>query len=211
MAVPVTPLVLPQSLDLLGTAIFALTGALLAARLRQDFVTMAFFALMTGVGGGTLRDLMIGAPVFWVRDPWVAPLCFGMAVLVWVTPRQRWENELLLWADAAGLAAFAVLGAAKALGWGVAPVPAILMGILTGSAGGIIRDVVAGVPSILMRRELYITPAAVAAGLCALGMSFHLANEATWIIAALGGFAIRAAALYWNLRLPTYAHADKEG
>ncbi|MXP25910.1 trimeric intracellular cation channel family protein [Altererythrobacter indicus] len=202
------PLILPQWLDLTGTAIFAITGALLAARLRQDLVTMAFFALMTGVGGGTLRDLMIGAPVFWMRDPWVAPLCMVTAAVVWFTPRRQWENDLLLWADAAGLAAFAVLGTAKALGWGVAPVPAVLMGVLTGSAGGIIRDVVAGVPSILMRRELYITPAAVSASLCAVGVYCELPNAITWAVAAVGGFGMRGAALFWNLRLPTYAHAE---
>ena len=72
---------LPPLLDLLGTAIFALSGALLAARLRQTFVTMTFFALITGVGGGSVRDLLIGAPVFWVRDPWVAPVCLGVALI----------------------------------------------------------------------------------------------------------------------------------
>ena len=77
---PATPEVLPPLLDLAGTAVFALTGALLAARLRQTFVTMAFFALVTGVGGGTLRDLMIGAPVFWIRDELVAPLCLAVAL-----------------------------------------------------------------------------------------------------------------------------------
>ena len=127
---------IPLSLDLLGTAVFALTGALLAARMRQTFVTMGFFALITGVGGGSVRDLLIGAPVFWVRDPWVAPACLGVALLVWFTPRRWWENELLDWADALGLAAYAVLGTAKALAFAVAPVPAMLMGIITGCAGG---------------------------------------------------------------------------
>ena len=71
-----------ELLDILGLAIFALTGALLAARLKQTFVTMAFFALVTGVGGGTVRDLLIGAPVFWVNDPWIAPICFIVALIV---------------------------------------------------------------------------------------------------------------------------------
>ena len=68
-------------LDILGLAIFALTGALLAAKLKQTFVTLAFFALVTGVGGGTVRDLLIGAPVFWMTDPWVAPICLGTALI----------------------------------------------------------------------------------------------------------------------------------
>ena len=103
---PLTPS-LPPVLDLIGTAVFALTGALLAARLRQTFVTMSFFALVTGVGGGSVRDLLIGAPVFWVRDPWVAPVCLGVALLAWFTPRKWWEGQLLEWADAAGLGTYA--------------------------------------------------------------------------------------------------------
>ena len=160
---------LPAILDLLGVAVFALTGALLAARLKQTFVTMSFFALITGVGGGSVRDLLIGAPVFWVRDPWVAPVCLGVALVAWLTPRRWWEGRFLEWADAAGLAAYSVLGTAKALNYGVAPVPAILMGIITGCVGGIIRDVLAARPSILMRPELYVTVAALSSALCAAG------------------------------------------
>ena len=79
---PVEP-VLPPALDLIGIAVFALTGALVAARLQQTFVTVAFFALVTGVGGGSLRDLLIGAPVFWVHDRTVAPVCLAVALVAW--------------------------------------------------------------------------------------------------------------------------------
>ncbi len=199
--------VIPAPLDLLGTAVFALTGALLAARLRQTFVTMAFFALITGVGGGSVRDLLIGAPVFWVRDPWVAPVCLTVALVAWFTPRKWWEGSLLEWADAAGLAAYAVLGTAKSLALGVAPVPAVLMGIITGCVGGIIRDVLAGRPSILMRPELYVTAAALSAGLCALGDVLALPRELAWSVAALAGFALRGAAIRYGIHLPAYQRA----
>lgn len=195
---------LPPVLDLIGTAIFALTGALLAARLRQTFVTLAFFALVTGVGGGTLRDLLIGAPVFWVRDPWVAPVCLAVALLAWFTPHRIWEGRALEWADAAGLGVYSMLGTAKALAFGVAPVPAIVMGIVTGCAGGIIRDVLAGRPSILMRPELYVTAAALSASLCALGDLLPWPRAATWTIAALAGLCLRGAAIHWGLALPAY-------
>ena len=158
-------------LDLLGIAVFALTGAALAARLKQTFVTLAFFALVTGVGGGSVRDLLIGAPVFWIQASWVAPVCLGSALLVWFTPHGLWDGKVIEWADAAGLAAYAVLGTAKALSYGVAPVTAALMGIITGCVGGIIRDVLAGRPSIIMRPELYVTAAALSASLCAAGMA----------------------------------------
>ena len=193
---------LPPAFDLAGTAVFALAGALLAARLRQTFVTMAFFALVTGVGGGTVRDLLIGAPVFWVRDPWIAPLCLGMALLAWFTPRRWWEGKMLEWLDAAGLAAYATLGAAKALVFAIAPVPAVLMGVVTGCIGGIIRDVLAGQPSILMRPELYVTAAALSATLCVGGSLAGLSDAATFAIAATAGFALRGAALVWGLALP---------
>lgn len=191
-------------LDLIGIAVFAATGALAAARRGQTLVTLAFFALITGVGGGTVRDLLIGAPVFWVGDRLAAPVCLVMALLVWVTPERWWKGSALIWLDAVGLAAYAVFGAGKALGFGVPPVSAVVMGVISACVGGIIRDVLAGEPSILMRPELYVTAAALAATLyvmlCAIGLP---AYEAA-VIAAAAGFGLRAAAIRWNLALPAY-------
>ncbi|MEL6877220.1 MAG: trimeric intracellular cation channel family protein [Pseudomonadota bacterium] len=212
-------------LDVLGIAIFALTGALLAAKERQTFVTMAFFALVTGVGGGTVRDLLIGAPVFWITDPWVAAICLGTALLAWFTPTRIWEGRLLDFADGAGLAAYAVLGAAKATAYGIPPIPAALMGIITGCVGGIIRDVVAGRPSIIMRPELYVTAAALSATLTVIGMLLApmvgLPDLAIWGVAFAAGYALRAAAVVWHISLPSYrdrqdasvpqGEADREG
>ncbi|MFA7586436.1 MAG: trimeric intracellular cation channel family protein [Novosphingobium sp.] len=196
-------------LDLLGIAVFALTGALWAARLRQTFVTMAFFALVTGVGGGSVRDLLIGAPVFWVRDPWVAPVCLGVALMAWFTPHRFWEGKALAWADAAGLCAYSVLGTVKAMGYGVPPLPAMTMGVITGCVGGIIRDVLAGQPSILMRPELYVTAAALTAALCAGGLLLDLPQTLVWTVAALAGFALRGAAIHWGLAIPAYGRNIK--
>lgn len=198
---------LPPALDLAGIAVFALSGALLAARLRQTIVTVAFFALVTGVGGGSVRDLLIGAPVFWVRDPWVAPVILLTALIAWFTPTRWWEGKMLDWADALGLAVYAVLGTAKAIAYGVETVPAILMGVITGCAGGIIRDVLAGQPSILMRPELYVTAAALSATLCAAGTLAGLPLLAVWAAAALAGFGLRGAAIVWSLVLPGYSRA----
>ncbi|MBV1691732.1 trimeric intracellular cation channel family protein [Novosphingobium sp. G106] len=195
---------LVRVLDLSGIAVFALTGALLAARLRQDFVTMCFFALVTGVGGGSVRDLLIGARVFWIHDPLVAPVCLAVPLLAWFTPHVWWQGRLLEWADAAGLAAYSVLGTVKALGYGVPPVAAALMGVITACVGGIIRDVLAGEPSILMRRELYVTAAALTATLAVVGTLLHLPAALVWAFAALAGFALRGAAMHWDLALPVY-------
>jgi uncharacterized membrane protein YeiH len=196
---------LPPLLDLAGTAVFALTGALVAARLRFTFVTVCFFALVTGVGGGTVRDLLIGVRPFWLADQWVAAVILGVALLAWFTPRRWWERRLLEWADAAGLAAYSVLGTAKALAFGVEPLPAAILGVISGCVGGIIRDVLAGVPSILMRPELYVTAAALGAVLCAGGSLLPLPQGLVWAVAALAAFALRGAALTWQLELPPYS------
>ena len=198
-----TPLL--DVLDIVGVAIFALSGALLAAKERQTFVTMVFFALFTGVGGGTVRDLLIDAPVFWIRDPWIALVCFSTALLAWFTPTRWWDGKLLEYADGLGLTAYAVLGAAKALSYGVPPVPAVMMGVVTGCVGGIIRDVVAGRPSIIMGPELYVTAAAFSALLCVLGDALGLPREPVWIVAGLAGFILRAAAIRFKLGLPAYS------
>jgi uncharacterized membrane protein YeiH len=191
-------------LDYFGIAVFAISGALLAAEKRQTLVTFIFFAVVTGVGGGTLRDLLIGAPVFWVHKNATLLICIGAALLTWLTSRQRFAGRALLWFDAAGLGAYAVYGAAKALTYGVAPVASFVMGILTACAGGIIRDVLAGEPSILMRPELYVTAAALASGLLVALPLLGVPPQAAALIAAVAGFALRALAIARGWSLPAY-------
>lgn len=191
-------------LDLFGIAVFAATGALSATRRAQTFVTAAFFALITGVGGGTVRDLLIGAPVFWVHDASVAALCLAVAGIIWVTPERWWSDTSFAWLDALGLAAYAAFGAAKSLGYGIPPVPAAVMGVVTACVGGIIRDVLVGEPSILMRPELYVTAAALTAALYVALSLAGLPPFAAGLIAAAAGFALRAAAIVWKLGLPAY-------
>jgi len=174
-------------LDYVGIAVFAVSGALVAAEKKQTLVTFIFFAGVTGVGGGTIRDLLIGAPVFWVHTNSTLLTCIAAAVAVWFLSRKVIVEKALLWFDAIGLAAYATYGAAKALAFGVAPVPAFAMGVMTACVGGIIRDVLAGEPSIVMRPELYVTPPALAA-----------------LVGGLAGFALRGAAIARGLSLPAY-------
>jgi uncharacterized membrane protein YeiH len=199
---PFTPF-LPW-LDLFGIAVFAASGALAAARHGQTIVTFVFFALVTGVGGGTVRDLLIDAPVFWVRDWRVAAVCLTMALLIWATPQRWWQGRALDWFDAVGLASYAVFGAAKSLAYGVPPVVAVLMGVITACVGGIIRDVLASEPSILLRPELYVTAAALAATLFVLLLWLGVAAGIAGPVAALTGFALRALAIWRGLKLPAY-------
>ncbi len=196
-------------LDVAGTAVFALSGALAAARAGQTLVTFAFFALVTGVGGGTVRDLLIGAPVFWVQADWVPLTCLAMALVVWFTPRRWWSGvehgyRALDWVDAVGLAAYAVFGAAKALSFGIGPLPAAMMGVITACVGGILRDMLAGQPSIILRPEIYVTAAALAAGLFVLLLMAGLWWPVAALIAAAAGFGLRAMAIVRGLALPGY-------
>jgi uncharacterized membrane protein YeiH len=201
--------VLPPVLDYAGVAVFALTGALAAARGKHDIITFWFFAVVTGVGGGTLRDLLIGAPVFWVGDPAYLGIGLAAAIAVWFLAAYVERSKALVWIDAVGLAIYAVIGAAKALSLGIDPIVSIGMGVLTATFGGVIRDVLAHQPSVLLKREITITPAIVAAGV-------FIALEAGGVpalwagaIGALMGFALRAGAIHYGWAFPSFG--DKRG
>ncbi|MEQ7873925.1 trimeric intracellular cation channel family protein [Sphingomonas sp. ASV193] len=210
MALPPTmlpPPILPDALvllDYVGIAVFAVSGAILAAEKKQTLVTFIFFAVVTGVGGGTMRDLLIGAPVFWVHTNSTLLICIAAAFGVWFLSRHAIADKALLWFDAVGLAAYATYGASKALAYGVAPVPAFAMGVMTACVGGIIRDVLAGEPSILMRPELYVTAAALASGLYVLVAIAGGPALLGALVGGLAGFALRAAAIARGLSLPAY-------
>jgi uncharacterized membrane protein YeiH len=191
-------------LDLFGIAVFAASGALAAAKLKQTLVTFSFFALITGVGGGTVRDLLIGAPVFWVQEWRFAATCLVTAGLVWVTPKNFWNPRALDWFDAVGIAIYAVFGTWKSLTLGVPLLPAIMMGAITACVGGIIRDVLAGEPSILLKPEIYVTAAALASGMFGLLLWFGLPVLPAAVISAAAGFALRAMAILKGWAIPAY-------
>ena len=203
MGTAITPNIIAW-LDLFGIAVFAASGALAAAQRGQTLVTFAFFALITGVGGGTVRDLLIGAPVFWVQDWRFAATCMVTAGLVWVTPKNFWKPRALDWFDAVGIAIYAVFGAWKSLTLGVPLLPAMMMGVITACVGGIIRDVLAGEPSILLKPEIYVTAAALASGLFGLLLWLGLPVLPAAIISAAAGFALRAMAILKGWAIPAY-------
>jgi len=199
-----------QLLTYAGVAVFAASGALAAAARKHDIITFAFFAAITGLGGGTLRDLLLQAPVFWIVDPNQLGICVAVGALVWVVGDWPFSGRPLLWLDAVGLAAFSVLGAAKAMAMGAPPLAGVVMGVLTATAGGIIRDVTAGEPSVLLRREIYITAALVGAGayVAVEELGYPEAAGAVGFVLAL---ALRATALRFGWTMPAFFGGLRKG
>ncbi|NTJ41106.1 trimeric intracellular cation channel family protein [Agrobacterium larrymoorei] len=193
-------------LDYAGVAVFAATGALAASRKQLDLIGFLFFAAATGIGGGTLRDLVLGrSPVFWVINPTYILVCAGVALLVYFTAHlMESRYKLLLWLDAIGLSAYCVMGAAKGLAATGSPTVAIVTGMMTATFGGVLRDVLAGEPSVLLRPEIYISCAL--AGACVftaahfLGLSLFIASTA----GVLTAFGIRSGALLFGWTFPPY-------
>jgi uncharacterized membrane protein YeiH len=198
--------------ETIGVAVFALTGALMAARKGMDPFGFALLATLTGVGGGTLRDLLIGTrPVSWVGDPGDVLVCLVVAEIVFALGPKRVaaleggrRGRLLLWADALGLALFAVTGTAKALVAGVPALSAVALGTITATFGGIIRDIFAGTTPLVLRQEIYVTAAALGAavmvGLQALGLDLTLSAGAGFT----AGLGLRALAILRGWSLPAF-------
>ncbi|MEH6727671.1 MAG: trimeric intracellular cation channel family protein [Hyphomicrobiales bacterium] len=195
-------------LALIGTAVFAISGTLLGLRKRMDIVGVSFVATVTGVGGGTLRDLLLGAtPVSWVERPVEIAICIICAVLVSLFNRQLLGRRMqwLLYADAAGLALFCVLGAAKAEEAGAHAMVAILFGAMSASFGGLLRDIICNEAPVIMRKEIYITAALTGAAVYVL-----LPATIDFDIRALAGLTValllRVSAIHygWNLPFPKY-------
>lgn len=194
-----------RALDLLSAVVFAITGGLVASRKGLDLVGFLWLGVITGVGGGTLRDLLLGVPVFWVHDPTPVALCLLVSGLLHftahvVTSRYR----LILWLDAAGMALVAVAGTAKGLDSGVGALVAIMMGVITASVGGIVRDLLGQEPSILLRREIYITAAALGAATFVLVQSVFVPRELAMACGLVAAFSLRGLAIRFNLSLPPY-------
>jgi uncharacterized membrane protein YeiH len=192
-------------LDVLGVAVFAVTGALVASRKQMDVVGFALLATVTGIGGGTLRDLLLGIPVFWVQQPMYVGVCFTVAILVFFTahiPQSRYR--LLLRLDAVGLSFFCIVGSQVALSANTGLFIAVIMGVMTATFGGVIRDILGGEVPVILRKEIYAT--AALAGSTVFVLLTLAAGPG--IVAALAGFlvcfSIRALALSRGWSLPPY-------
>lgn len=189
----------------LGTAVFAATGVLASARRSMDWIGAIVLAVVTATGGGTLRDLLTGQlPVFWIREPVYIWIAAGTALVMLPLLRViRFPERALLWADAAGLALFTWIGCVKAQELGLHPTVVVLMGVLTGSGGGLIRDVLsAQVPTILRQSELYAAATIPGALLFVVLRQFAISPPVVGGICIAAVLLVRLAAIRWKLMLP---------
>jgi uncharacterized membrane protein YeiH len=194
-----------MALDWLGIVAFAVTGALVASRKEMDLFGFALLATVTGIGGGTLRDLLLGLPVFWVREPAYLLACVAVSSVVFFiahVPQSRYRA--ILWVDALGLALFAAAGAEKALLAGAGPVVAVTMGVITATFGGIIRDLLGGETPVILSREIYVSAALAGAVAFVAAAGLGAPREIAVGLGFAVGFAVRAAALQRGWSLPRY-------
>lgn len=202
---PISPIA--AVLDYTSVLVFALTGALVASRKQLDLAGFVFIAALTAVGGGTLRDLLLGrVPVFWVQRPEYILLIALAAVVVFFTAHLLESRyRTLVWLDACALAVAVPAGVAVTMASGHGPVPVLIMGVATGCFGGLMRDVVCNeVPLTLKQGELYLSCAFAGAGTALLADGLGFATLPVLLACGVVTFALRAGSLVWGWKLPTY-------
>ncbi|RUO28167.1 hypothetical protein CWE12_12765 [Aliidiomarina sedimenti] len=190
--------------DLLGVAVFAVSGTLLAFRKHMDGFGVVVLASLTAIGGGTTRDLILDAPVFWLHDAtyFVVILSAAMLTIGWLRFRAYIPVNRLLLADALGIAFFTVLGAEKALNSGVSGFTAIILGTMTAVFGGMLRDVVAREVPLVLKSELYATTCI--AGATAFVLLYPYSDALAMIVALVITFTLRMGALRYHWSLPVF-------
>lgn len=199
-----------QAAAMAGTVAFAATAVIAMAPRGIDLFTAMVMGLMTAIGGGTVRDLILGQPVFWAKDLsylWISLLASAITFWGYRLMFRRRVVALLLYLDAVGIALFAIQGAEKAWlqGFGL-PLAPILLGIITAIGGGLIRDVLAGRENLLMRRELYAIPVSAGCMAYAVLIATTSAAHQEWIalLCMVFIFVFRAAAIHWKLEVPDW-------
>lgn len=202
-----------QWLDYFGVVVFALSGALMAGRYRLDPFGVIVLAGVTAIGGGTVRDIILGAlPVFWFEQTEyiVIITLTALFTIALVRKPKRVPKKFLLVADAFGLALFAVLGAQKALAYDAPPIIAVMMGIITGVFGGLIRDVLCNVVPMILRQEIYAVAALVGSALFVGLIGFGVGENTAMLIAIVCALCLRLVAIYKKVSLPAFQLEDDE-
>ncbi|MFQ5571453.1 MAG: trimeric intracellular cation channel family protein [Rhodothermales bacterium] len=205
-----TPSTLLHVLDLLGVAVFAISGALVAGRKSMDLLGVVIIAVVTAIGGGTIRDVLLDrSPIFWVENTAYLLVIIGAAAFTTLYTRYRKPPfKALLIADAFGLALFTVSGAQIAEQAGLPWLSIMLMGAITGSAGGVIRDVLCVEIPLILRRDIYATAALAGGGVYVLLQAWNVGDLAAALIGMTVVVGLRFAAIIWGLHLPAFRLRD---
>ncbi|MCW9035161.1 MAG: trimeric intracellular cation channel family protein [Rhodospirillales bacterium] len=192
--------------DLAGVGVFALSGALAAARNKMDIVGFFVVALVAAIGGGTLRDLILGqTPVFWIHDPSYLYVCLGVAGFTFFWAHKVASRfKILVWADAFGLALFAIIGTQKAIDLNLNIPSALMMGVLTATAGGIIRDILCAEIPLILRREIYALAALAGSATFLAATHLELPSSTALILSLAATMIVRGPAIQFGWSLPTY-------
>ena len=213
MIEPISLFRLVHFFDVLAAVAFAVSGALVASRKGMDVMGFMWFAVITGVGGGTVRDLILNVPVFWIQNPVHVTACLLTALVMhFGAPLVESRYKAVLWFDAFGLALVTVAGTVKALDVGAPALVAIVMGVVTGAVGGIIRDTLGQLPSVILRHEIYVTASVLGAcaysALNALGRGRLTAMIAGFLVT----FGVRGLAIHYGWSLPVFRESPmREG
>lgn len=208
---PMTTAEILAALNLIGLFVFAISGALTALRNDMDVFGVAMIAVATGVGGGTIRDVLLGVfPVWWIAAPSAIFICLaGAAAATLAQPFIASRLKALIWADAVGLSVFAILGAQAALTADAPIIIAIFMGAVTATFGGVVRDVLLNEPPLILKQDIYATAALIGASVYVGLLALRVGETAAAPIAALATFAIRAAAILFNIPSPKFSRPRK--
>ncbi len=196
--------------DLIGCSVFALSGALLAYKRKMDGIGVIVLAAVAAVGGGTVRDLLLDAPVFWLTDSYYLYVILSASIIsiIWLNNKQAAPKKSLEFADALGLSLFVVMGTQKALIYGVVPGTAVVMGMITGCFGGMLRDVLANRVPMILKKELY-------AMCCLLGAtSYVLIQPFSILWASIIGFSVvfvlRVGAIKWKWHIQVFTYEKSQ-
>jgi len=198
-------------LDIFGIIVFAFSGALMAGRYKLDPFGVVVLASVTAVGGGTIRDVILQTPVFWVVKPYYLYVILATAMLTIILIRQpkRIPKRFLLISDALGLALFAVIGTQKSLELGAGIPVAIVLGTITAVAGGMIRDVLCNVIPLILRQEIYALAAILGGGLFVLLGHLDWSENSALMAAVSAALLLRLASIYWQVSLPAFHIVEK--
>ncbi|PPS45944.1 trimeric intracellular cation channel family protein [Chroococcidiopsis sp. TS-821] len=199
-------------LDLLGVGVFAVSGALAAGRKSLDLLGVAAIAIVTAIGGGTLRDVLLDNAVFWIQNPiYLVVILFSAALTLIYTRFRQPPAKALLIADALGLAFFAISGAQGVEQADLSRIIVVLMGTITGVAGGVMRDVLlAEIPLILRRGNLYATAAIAGIIVYLILQQFGMMRSLAALLGMATITAVRLASIVWGLSLPVYSLQERK-